>query len=66
MQMNGLFDDPVFSCQLKHMDRICFGLRSIFLFRYPLLNVRKQEIMDQITQAAPNLDPEIIEARIEA
>lgn len=44
------------------MDRICIGQSNLlFLFRYPLQNVRKLNMVKEILDNNPNLEGEEIE-----
>jgi hypothetical protein len=47
------------------MDRICFGVGSIFLVKYPLQKLRKQQVMEQILSADPEMEPEEVETQVE-
>mmetsp|Transcript_9410 Transcript_9410/g.14383 ORF Transcript_9410/g.14383 Transcript_9410/m.14383 type:complete len:118 (+) Transcript_9410:1688-2041(+) len=49
---------------LNHLDRICFGPKNLFLFKYPLKNYVKQGLY-QLMMKDPNLDPEDVDILIE-
>jgi len=37
--------------QLNHLDRICFGTNTIFIFKYPLLEIVKEQKMEEIIES---------------
>ena len=54
-------DGQKFSVVLNHMDRICIGISTMFIFRYPQQRFKKESMMQEIAAANPNLDPEQVE-----
>ncbi len=49
---------------LNHLDRLCFGPKNLFLFKYPLKNYMKQNLY-QLMMKDPKLDAEDIDILIE-
>lgn len=43
---------------LNHLDRICIGASTMFLFRYPLQKFKKEKILEEIKERQPDIDPE--------
>ena len=54
--------DDFYSIELNHMDRICIGMNTMFLFRYPQQKYQRDRLMHHISKTYPNLDPEDVEA----
>ena len=55
----------IWSMALNHLDRICIGVSTVLLFKYPLQKYMKSKIMEEIGRSNPNMDPEEMEAVFE-
>ena len=53
-----------YTVTLNHLDRICIGASTMFLFRYPLQKFKKEGIANQIKEGEPGLSPEEVEKMV--
>ena len=49
-----------YSCELSHLDRIFIGVNTLFLFKYPLMKFRQDQIQEQVCQTAEQADEDTI------
>ena len=49
-------DEAIFKTALNHLDRIFIGVNTMFIFKYPLMRLKADEIREILKIANPTLD----------
>ena len=49
-------DQEIFKTTLNHLDRIFIGVNTMFIFKYPLMRLKADEMREIIRIANPTLD----------